>query len=44
MIQMPAWAAQLSDAQIAAILSYIRSHWNNHGSNVTAAEVTALKQ
>jgi len=42
--QMPAWAGQLSDAQIAAVLTYLRSTWGNSGGAVTTAEVDAVKQ
>lgn len=40
---MPAWQKQLSDADIAAVITYVRSSWGNHGSAVTAAQVTATK-
>ncbi|WP_424952858.1 c-type cytochrome [Deinococcus sp.] len=36
---MPAWAAVLSDAQIAAVLTHIRSSWGNSAPAVTAATV-----
>ncbi len=38
--QMPAWKGTLSDADIAHVVSYIRSSWGNHASAVTAAQVT----
>jgi cbb3-type cytochrome c oxidase subunit III len=38
---MPAWTGTLTDAQIANVLTYIRSAWGNKGSAVTAAEVRA---
>ncbi|PWU08845.1 MAG: cytochrome C oxidase Cbb3 [Verrucomicrobia bacterium] len=40
---MPAWN-HLSDAEIAAVLSYIRSAWANRGSPVTAEEVSFLRK
>jgi cytochrome c oxidase cbb3-type subunit 2 len=39
---MPPWS-QLSDQDIAAIIDYERSAWNNHGKPVTAAEVAAVR-
>jgi cbb3-type cytochrome c oxidase subunit III len=38
---MPAWNGQLSHAQIAAVLSYIRSSWGNNAPIVTADQVAA---
>jgi mono/diheme cytochrome c family protein len=40
---MPAFAAMLSDADIAAIVDYERAAWGNHGSPVTVAQVTAAR-
>jgi cytochrome c oxidase subunit II len=39
--QMPAFAAQLSDAQIAAVIDHERTSWGNHGATVTPDEVHA---
>ncbi len=39
--QMPAWKGQLKDAEIAAVITYIRNSWGNKGSAVTAADVAA---
>lgn len=39
---MASWA-QLSDAQIAAILTYERSSWGNAGSAVTAEQVAKVR-
>ena len=39
--QMPAWKGTLSNNDIAAVISYIRSAWGNHASPVTAAQVAA---
>ena len=39
---MPAWSGTLSDAQIADVLSYIRTTWGNKGSMVTAVQVHAV--
>lgn len=36
---MPAWRGQLDDAQIARVVSYIRSAWGNRASAVTKGEV-----
>jgi mono/diheme cytochrome c family protein len=41
---MPAWRGTLSDAQIADVLSYIRTTWGNKGSLVTAAQVRAVRK
>ena len=41
--QMPAWKGTLSDSDIAAVITYVRSSWGNHGSAVTASQVTAVK-
>jgi mono/diheme cytochrome c family protein len=38
--QMPAFASQLSDAQIAAVVDHERTSWGNDGPTVTPAEVT----
>lgn len=36
---MPAWAAQLNDAQIAAVATHVRTTWGNKGSAVSASTV-----
>jgi ubiquinol-cytochrome c reductase cytochrome b subunit len=41
--QMPAWKGNLTPAQIADVITYIRSSWGNKGDAVTTAEVTAAK-
>ena len=41
--QMPAWKSTLSAADIASVITYIRSSWGNHASAVTAAQVSATK-
>ncbi|HTU71550.1 MAG TPA: cytochrome c [Candidatus Baltobacteraceae bacterium] len=41
--EMPAYADRLSDAQIAAILTYVRGSWGNHAAPVTADQVSAIK-
>ena len=41
---MPAWGQQLSDADIAAVVTYIRSSWGNKGAAVTEADVKAVTQ
>lgn len=38
---MPAWKGKLSPAEIAAVISYIRTSWGNHASPVTEAQVKA---
>jgi cytochrome c oxidase cbb3-type subunit II len=37
--QMPSFAAQLSDAQIAAVIDHERTSWGNHGPLVTPNQV-----
>jgi mono/diheme cytochrome c family protein len=39
----PAFVRRLGDAQIAAVASYVRSHFGNTYPEITAAEVTAAK-
>ena len=39
---MPPWGSQLSDAQIASVVTYVRSAWGNHGAPVTTIDVTAV--
>ena len=41
---MPAWGQQLSDADIASVITYVRSSWGNHGSAVTADQVKAVSK
>ena len=41
---MPAQGATLDDAQVAAVLSYIRSEWGNSAPPVKPATVTALRE
>jgi cytochrome c oxidase subunit 2 len=38
---MPAFKVQLSDAQAAEILSYLRTSWSNKAGPVTAAQIAA---
>jgi len=40
---MPPWGATLKDADIAAVLTYVRSQWGNKGAPVTAAKVAAIR-
>lgn len=40
---MPSWRGQLSDADIASVLTYIRSTWGNNAAAVTEAEVKRAK-
>jgi mono/diheme cytochrome c family protein len=41
--QMPSWKATLSNNDIAAVITYVRSAWGNKASAVTPAEVAAVK-
>lgn len=40
---MPAWKGKLSPAEIAAVVTYIRTSWGNHASPVSEAQVKAVK-
>ncbi|MGZ3499473.1 MAG: c-type cytochrome [Vulcanimicrobiaceae bacterium] len=40
---MPAWKGNLSDADIAAVITYIRTSWGNKASPVTPAQVSAVQ-
>jgi len=39
---MPAWGTQLSNADIAAAITYVRSSWGNKASAVTAGQVAGV--
>ena len=39
---MPSWQSKLSPAEIAAVVTYIRSSWGNKASPVSEAQVKAL--
>jgi mono/diheme cytochrome c family protein len=39
---MPPWGSQLSDADIAAAITFIRSSWGNEASPVSADDVAAV--
>ena len=41
---MPAWGTQLSNADIAAAITYVRSSWGNKASAVTEAQVAAVSK
>jgi mono/diheme cytochrome c family protein len=41
---MPNWGQSLSNADIAAAVTYIRSSWGNKASAVTEADVAAVSQ
>nr|WP_259460809.1 cytochrome c [Paraburkholderia sp. BL23I1N1] len=40
---MPPFAQTLSDEEVAAVVTYIRTAWGNHGTPVTVKEVNALR-
>jgi len=40
---MPPYAQQLSDAEVAAVVTYIRQAWSNHASAVQEREVAAYR-
>ena len=39
---MPAWKKQISDQQIAEVISYIRSAWNNNSGGVSLSQVQGV--
>ena len=41
---MPAWSPQVSDADIAAALTYIRSSWGNSAAPISAADVSSVSK
>lgn len=41
---MPAFGSRLSNAEIAAILTYVRTSWGNEASEVTADEVQEVRR
>lgn len=41
--QMPAWGQTLSASDLAAVLTYVRHSWGNHGTPVTPAQVSAAQ-
>src|SRR6202008_412128 len=41
---MPSFALQLSDAGIAAVLTYIRNSWGNAAAPVSAGDVSNMRQ
>jgi mono/diheme cytochrome c family protein len=40
---MPPFAQLLSDEEVAAVVTYIRTAWGNHGTPVTVPDVNALR-
>jgi mono/diheme cytochrome c family protein len=40
---MPSWKGQLSPGEIAAVATYVRGAWGNHGGPVSEAAVTSIK-
>jgi len=41
--QMPPWAGNLKDSEIADVITYIRNAWGNKAAAVTTAQVSAVK-
>jgi mono/diheme cytochrome c family protein len=41
---MPRWGQLISDDDIAAVVTYIRSAWHNRASPVSLADVEAIKR
>ncbi|EQD55339.1 Cytochrome c subfamily, partial [mine drainage metagenome] len=40
---MPAFGSQLSDDEIAHVLTYVLNNFNNKGGTITPAEVKAVR-
>jgi mono/diheme cytochrome c family protein len=40
---MPPFAQSLSDEEVAAVVTFIRTAWGNHGTPVTAKEANSLR-
>ena len=40
---MPRWGGVLTDEQIAAAITYVRSSWHNRAAGVSVAQVRAVK-
>jgi mono/diheme cytochrome c family protein len=40
---MPPFAQVLSDDEVAAVVTYIRISWGNHGAGVTRREANAMR-
>lgn len=40
---MPPFAQSLSDDEVAAVVTYIRVAWGNHGTAVSAVDANALR-
>jgi mono/diheme cytochrome c family protein len=40
---MPGWRNWLSDADVAAVVTYIRTAWGNHASAVSEAQVARIR-
>jgi mono/diheme cytochrome c family protein len=40
---MPPFAQSLSDEEVAAVVTYIRTAWGNHGTPVSVREVNDLR-
>jgi cytochrome c oxidase cbb3-type subunit 2 len=41
--QMPGWASQLTDEEVAAVINHERTSWGNHAPTVTTKDVAALR-
>ena len=41
---MPAWSPQVSDSDLAAVLTYIRSSWGNSAAPISAADVSSVSK
>jgi mono/diheme cytochrome c family protein len=42
--EMPAWADQLSDEEVAAVINHERTSWGNNAPTVTAEAVAKVRR
>jgi cytochrome c oxidase cbb3-type subunit 2 len=42
--QMPAWADQLSDEEVAAVINHERTNWGNNSPTVTPEDVAKVRK
>ncbi len=42
--EMPAWADQLSDEEVEAVINHERTSWGNNAPTVTAEEVGRIRR
>ncbi len=43
-LPMPTFRSEFSDAEVAAVATYVRTHWGNRASEVTSGQVAAFRK